>query len=81
MLEIFKLLANAKRLAILDTLHSRGTLSAGEIADAIGHSQPCTSQYLVQMERAELLRSARMGVTVFYCINPKLNWPIEVFHA
>lgn len=78
--EIFKALANDKRLEILQWLKEpekhfdttneklmlRGGVCVGDIQTKSGLSQSTISQYLSIMQKAELLESVRNGKWTYY---------------
>ncbi len=65
-------LANAKRLEIIDRLRP-GELTVGELAEAMGISQPNVSQHLAVMRRAGIVVARREGLNVWYRIaSPKI---------
>jgi DNA-binding transcriptional ArsR family regulator len=63
--ELFRVLANPRRLKILWALEGR-ELSVGQIAEEIGASLQCTSQHLRLMREHGILCARRQGQTVFY---------------
>src|SRR3972149_3709686 len=69
---ICQTLANAKRLEIIDQL-SHGQRTVGDLADALGISQPNVSQHLAMMRRAGIVLARREGLNVHYRIaSPKI---------
>jgi ArsR family transcriptional regulator len=63
--EICRVLADPKRLMVLDTLRA-GECSVGELAAAIGTTLPNASQHLAVLRTAGLVRGVRSGTTVTY---------------
>jgi len=70
---ICKILANPKRLEIIDTLRA-GELPVQALADALEISQANTSQHLAIMRQGGIVRTRREGLNVFYRLsNPKIT--------
>ncbi len=79
-IEIFKALANDKRVEILQWLKEpekhfdttnenvaiKGGVCVGDIQEKSGLSQSTISQYLAMMQKAELLESVRHGKWTYY---------------
>lgn len=63
--EIFKVLANQKRLEIIHLL-SNGELCVSEMIDMLGLAQANLSQHLSLMRRASLLKVSKRGTKVYY---------------
>ena len=63
--EIFKILANQKRLEIIQLL-SNTSLSVNEMVDMLGLPQANLSQHLSLMRRAGLVKITRVGTKVYY---------------
>ncbi len=71
--ELFKALANLKRLQILDLLCKRGELCVCEITPAVQSEQSNVSQHLAILKEAGILSSRREGNKVIYWIDdPKV---------
>ena len=65
-------LANAKRLEIIEHLRD-GERTVGDLAAALGISQPNVSQHLAMMRRAGIVLARREGLNVHYRIaSPKI---------
>lgn len=64
---ICKAIADPKRLCILNELRD-GPRSVGEIASALGFSQPNTSQHLAILRSRGILTSSRSGPTIYYAL-------------
>jgi DNA-binding transcriptional ArsR family regulator len=60
-----KILANAKRLQILDLLRS-GEMSVSNLAEEMGLREANVSQHLALMRQKGILSTRRDGVTVYY---------------
>jgi DNA-binding transcriptional ArsR family regulator len=54
-------LANESRRHILQVLHARGEMTAGDIAARFAHSWPTTTGHLRQLEEAGLVLVERTG--------------------
>ena len=63
----FKALSDAGRLLLLATLQ-RGEKSVGELAEAVGRSQPNVSQHLASLLRSGIVETRRQGNRAFYRI-------------
>jgi DNA-binding transcriptional ArsR family regulator/YHS domain-containing protein len=63
--EVFKILANQKRLEIIQLL-SNTQLSVNEMVEMLGIPQANLSQHLSPMRRAGLLKVNRVGTKVYY---------------
>ena len=64
-----KALSHPARLAILQTLASRGTCICGEIVDLMPLSQATVSQHLKVLKTAGLISGEIDGQKSCYCIN------------
>jgi DNA-binding transcriptional ArsR family regulator len=67
----FAALAQETRLAVFRLLVREGPtgLPAGEIAERVGVAPSTLSFHLAQLERAELIRSARVQRQIFYALD------------
>lgn len=63
--EVFKVLANQKRLEIIQLL-SNSQLSVNEMVEMLGLPQANLSQHLSLMRRAGLLKVTRVGTKIYY---------------
>jgi DNA-binding transcriptional ArsR family regulator len=63
---ICQVLADAKRLRLIDALRGDAEKSVGELAEVIGATYPNVSQHLNVMRDAGLVTSRRDGTTVYY---------------
>ena len=63
--EVFKILANQKRLEIIQLL-SNTSLSVNEMVDMLGLPQANLSQHLSLMRNAGLVKITRVGTKVYY---------------
>jgi DNA-binding transcriptional ArsR family regulator len=66
----FGALADPTRRAVLDLL-LRGSLPAGQIAQAFPVSRPAVSKHLRLLKRARLVRAHRVGRQRFFELNPE----------
>ncbi len=64
--QFFDLLADPTRLKILALLDQRGQMSAAELYDALGISQPATSRHEALLRRGLLIEPHRVGKYVYY---------------
>ncbi len=70
---ICQMLANPKRLEILDCLRE-GERPVGELAEAMGISQSNVSQHLAVMRQNGIVLARREGLNIYYRIaNPKIT--------
>jgi len=70
---ICHILANPKRLEIIETLRTR-ELSVTELAEALEISQSNLSQHLSLMRQQGILTTRRDGLNIFYSLsNPKIT--------
>ena len=67
---VFNALADPTRRAVLDLLR-RGTLTAGQIADAFPISRPAISKHVRLLRSANLVREQRSGRNRLYRLNPQ----------
>lgn len=65
--EIFKVLANQKRLEIIQLLNDQ-ELSVTQIGDMLGMSQSNLSQHLSHLRQAKLVLARRDGQTIYYSL-------------
>ena len=66
--EVFKVLANQKRLEIIQLLAER-ELCVSDMIDMLGLPQANLSQHLAQMRRSGLLKVTKQGTRVYYRLN------------
>jgi ArsR family transcriptional regulator len=64
--EYCSVLANAKRLMIMDCLSVKGEMSVGELAQAIEAPLSTVSQHLKALKSKYIVTSRKEGQTVFY---------------
>ena len=78
--EIYKVMANPKRLEILNLL-AIWEMSVDEIAETIGISKANASQHLAILRQMRLVIVRRSGLNAFYKItDPKIVRPCHIFH-
>lgn len=68
---ICQVLADPKRLRLIDALRGDAEKSVGELADVLGATYPNVSQHLNVMRDAGLVTSRRDGTSVYY----RLTYP------
>ena len=71
---VLKALANRRRLAILQFLHTKGPASVGTIAEHIRLSFAATSRHLRALAGADLVETEQVNTTVNYSL-PKNRHP------
>jgi len=64
--EFLKLMANEHRLLILCHLATKGEMTVGNLADAVGLSQSALSQHLARLRDDELVAFRREAQTLHY---------------
>lgn len=81
--EIFKVLSNPGRLAILQYISAQNACICNDIVAEIGLAQPTISQHLKELKRLHLIKGTIEGTKICYCINEerwkKLQKNIELF--
>jgi ArsR family transcriptional regulator len=68
----FAALSHEIRLRCLVLLQSQGELCVCELTHALGLSQPMVSRHLALLREAGLVTDRRVGVWIYYAINPAL---------
>jgi ArsR family transcriptional regulator len=63
---ICQVLADPKRLRLIDALRDEAEKSVGELAEGLGASYPNVSQHLNVMRDAGLVVSRRDGTSIYY---------------
>lgn len=76
--EILKVMAHPIRLAIIDSLISKGQLSVTEIYQHLDIEQSVISYHLKNMRLANLVVSQRKGTKIFYKVEHQEV--IDIFH-
>lgn len=67
-----KALAHPARIAILQYLVKKNACICGDLVDELGLAQATTSQHLKELKNAGIIHGSIEGVSVCYCINPKV---------
>jgi len=70
--QIFKALANRRRLAILRYIKEHKEASVGEIAGYLKLSFKATSKHLAVLTSADLLEKEQRSVQMFFSISPTI---------
>jgi DNA-binding transcriptional ArsR family regulator len=77
---IWSALADPHRRAMLDALRD-GPCPVGELADALGLSQPMTSKHLRVLRNADLVLVRKQAQQRIYAVNPQQMAEIETWLA
>ncbi len=78
--EIYKILANAKRLEILNLLKA-GEMGVEELLKRTGLPKSNLSQHLALMRHNGLVKARREGLNIFYTIvDPRLVEPCKILN-
>ena len=64
-----KALSHPARLAILETLGTRGTCVCGEVVEVVGLAQSTVSQHLKVLRQAGLIKGTPDGTRSCYCLD------------
>lgn len=67
-----KAIAHPARIAILQYLVRKNACVCGDLVDELGLAQATTSQHLKELKSAGIIQGTIEGVSVCYCINPKV---------
>jgi ArsR family transcriptional regulator len=79
--QIYKLMANAKRLEILDLLNDKGEMIVTEIVNAMGVRKANVSQHLTILRHLKLVKVRRAGKNAFYTItDPRIVEPCKILN-
>jgi ArsR family transcriptional regulator, arsenate/arsenite/antimonite-responsive transcriptional repressor len=70
--QVYHLLGDATRLRLLRVLEARPEVCVGDLARALGQSQPLVSNHLARLRRAGLVEPRREGKKVFYRLSSPL---------
>jgi ArsR family transcriptional regulator len=77
--EIYKVLANAKRLEILNIIKDKEA-TVNEISRVLGTRKSNTSQHLAYLRYLRLVTTRRSGKNVFYkIVDPRIVEPCKIF--
>ena len=69
---MLKAIGHPARIAILQHLVQSNTCICGDLVEELGLAQPTISQHLKELKNAGLIQGTIDGVSVCYCINPKV---------
>ena len=75
-----KILANRRRLAILNLLRKKKEAGVSTISEAIRLSLTSTSKHLTMLERGGFLEKEQRGLELYYRIAeapPRISWPVS----
>jgi ArsR family transcriptional regulator len=75
--KVFKVLANQRRLKIMETLLTKERLSVSTISHQINLSFKSTSRHLTLLESAGLIEREQEGLFAFYKIRKDLKTPFK----
>jgi predicted transcriptional regulator len=67
-----KAIGHPARIAILQHLVKKNACVCGDIVEELGLAQATTSQHLKELKNAGIIQGNVDGVSVCYCINPKV---------
>ena len=67
-----KAIAHPARIAILQYLVKKNACVCGDLVEELGLAQATTSQHLKELKNAGIIQGNVEGVSVCYCINPKV---------
>jgi DNA-binding transcriptional ArsR family regulator len=78
--EIYKILANAKRLEILNLLREQ-EMPVEELVKTLDISKANVSQHLALLRHAKLVTVRRQGLNAYYnIIDPRIVEPCRILH-
>lgn len=78
---IYKLMANSKRLEILNRLKETGEMTVTQLVDAMGIRKANVSQHLAILRYLKLVTVKRIGKNAFYTItDPKIVEPCIIMN-
>ena len=69
---MMKALGHPARIAILQHLVKSQACICGDLVEELGLAQATTSQHLKELKTAGIIQGVIEGVSVCYCINPKV---------
>src|SRR6266566_6020838 len=69
---MLKALAHPARIAILQQIITANACICGDLVDELGLAQATISQHLKELKNAGLIQGTIEGVSVCYCIDPKV---------
>ena len=67
-----KAIGHPARIAILQHLVKKNACVCGDLVEELGLAQATTSQHLKELKNAGIIQGNIEGVSVCYCINPKV---------
>jgi predicted transcriptional regulator len=67
-----KAIGHPARIAILQHLVKKNACVCGDLVNELGLAQATTSQHLKELKKAGVIQGNVEGVSVCYCINPKI---------
>lgn len=70
--QMMKALAHPARIAIVQYLIKKNECICGDLVDELGLAQATISQHLKELKKAGLIQGTIEGVSVCYCIDPKI---------
>lgn len=77
--ELYKVMANAKRLEILNTIRDK-EVTVNELSKVLGTRKSNTSQHLAYLRLVGLVVTRRQGKNIFYKISdPMIVEPCRIF--
>ncbi|WP_142426042.1 metalloregulator ArsR/SmtB family transcription factor [Klebsiella aerogenes] len=78
-IQLFKILADETRLAIIMLLRESGELCVCNLCAATGQSQPKISRHMAILRESELVLDRRQGKWVHYRLSPHMPaWAAEI---
>ena len=81
-IQLFKILADETRLAIIMLLRESGELCVCDLCAATGQSQPKISRHMAILRESELVLDRRQGKWVHYRLSPHMPaWAAEIIAA
>jgi predicted transcriptional regulator len=69
---LLKAIAHPARIAILQRIIISNTCICGDLVGELGLAQATISQHLIELKTAGIIKGTIEGVSVCYCINPKI---------
>ena len=71
--KVFKVLANRRRLAIINCLRKNKEIKVGDIANEIRLSLKSTSKHLIQLFNAGIVEREQRGLLMYYKLSLNQN--------
>jgi DNA-binding transcriptional ArsR family regulator len=78
--EVFKTLANAQRLRIIDILN-KGETGYGDLVVRMGISQSALSQHLARLRAVDAVSTRRNSTMIFYSLTPLVTKTVSGYLA